>query len=194
MRFPKLSLLIALALTAFLASSALAVGFSAGVGAGIQSYTGDAGKGWNSGLLIGGWGDYALNSSWAVGADVSYAMSKHDDDGTQGAFGTISDELKLTQFGGHAKYFFPLPASPVHPYLLAGAGIYSVKVDWSDGPVSESSSDSKFGFRGGVGATYSMNPLFGLAAEADYHVVQTEGESLTFFGIKGGLSFHFASK
>lgn len=200
MRYPKTSLVLAVALTLSLAGSAFAAGISVGGYAGIQSYTGDAAEGWKSGLLLGATGDLALTSSWSVGANVTFATSKHDDDGADAAVlyppltGTISDELKIMQFGVHAKYFLPLPGSPVHPYLLAGAGMYQAKVEFSADSYSESSDETDLGFRGGVGANFAVNPMVGIGAEADYHVVQTEGESTTFYGLKAGLVFHLGAR
>jgi opacity protein-like surface antigen len=98
------------------------------------------------------------------------------------------------QFGLHAKYFLPLTGSPVHPYLVAGAGMYQAKVEFSAGTYSESADDTDMGFRGGVGANFTVNPMFGIGAEADYHMVQTEGESTTFYGLKAGLVFNLGAK
>lgn len=194
------ALLAAAALSAFVAPAASAAGVTVGAQVGMQSYTGDAGEGWNSALLFGATGDYALTPAWSIGADVLFSNSKHEDDGVDaatlypGLTGTISDELKVMQFGAHAKYFLPLKGSPLHPYLVGGVGMYQAKVEFTADSYSESSDDTKLGFRGGAGAHYSVNPMFAIGAEADYHSVQTEGDALTFFQAKAGVFFNLGAK
>lgn len=202
MRFPKLPILVALALTATLASSALAVGFSVGANAGMNGFTGDAGDGLKSGLVIGVQGDYSINAMWSAGATVGYAMSKHEDDGKLaevvypggGLTGTISSDLKITQLGVHAKFFPPMTGSPIAPYLVAGAGMYLAKATWEVGSYNENTDESDFGFRGGVGANYAVNPVFAINAEADFHSIQTEGDSTNMYTIRAGVMFKLNSK
>lgn len=182
------------------AATASAAGVTVGVNAGIQSYTGDAGEGWKSGVTFGATGDYMLNEQWSVGVNLGFTSSKHDDDGVEastlypGLSGTISDELKVTQYGAHVRWFLPVKGTPVHPYAVAGLGMYGVKAEFSAGSYSEDASDTKFGERLGAGATWMLNPMVGINAEADYHMVQTEGESTNFYGLRGGVTFNLNAK
>ena len=202
MRFPKKSLLLVLALSASLTGSAFATGFSVGATAGMNGFTGDAGEGLKSGLVIAGFGDYMVNDMWAIGVDLSYAISKHEDDGKLaevvypggGLTGEITSEVKVMQFGVHAKVFLPMTGSPIAPYLLAGAGMYNGKSEWSVPGYSEESDDSDPGFRGGVGANFTVNPMFGINAEADFNSIMTEGESTNMYTIRAGVVFKLASK
>jgi opacity protein-like surface antigen len=181
---------VLLLLVSAVASYAASPSFNFGANAGVRSFTGDA-EDWKTGLMIGVDGDYVINPMWAAGVDFSWNKSKHTDDGTQGVFGTVSDELTLTEFGVHGKYMIPMKGT-LQPYLVAGLGSYSVKVDYSDGPYSESGTDSKMGFRGGLGANYMLNPQVGLNAEANFHSISTEGSSTTFYGVGAGVMYHWS--
>lgn len=202
MRFPKLSLFLALALTTMLAGSALAVGFSVGANAGMHGFTGDAGDGLKSGLVFGVQGDYSINPMWSAGATIGYSMSKHEDDGKLaqdlypggGLTGEISSDLKITQVGLNAKFFPPMTGSPIAPYLTAGVGMYMAKATWEVGSYNENSDESDFGFRGGAGANYAVNPVFAINAEADFHQIQTEGDSTNMYTIRAGVVFKLNSK
>ena len=201
MRFQK-SLVLALVLTAALSGSALATGFSVGVTAGMHGFTGDAGEGLKSGLIFAANGDYSINEMWSAGANLSYSTTKHEEDGKDAAVlypgsgltGTISSDLKITQFGVHAKFFPPLTGSPIAPYLVAGAGYYMSKYEFSAGSYSESGDASDPGFRGGVGANYAVNPVFAINAEVDYHSIMTEDESTAMYTARAGVVFKLASK
>jgi len=200
MRFPTKSLLLVLAFSVALASSALAVGFSVGVTGGMNKFTGDAGEGLKTGMVFGAHGDYMINDMWAAGANLAYSMNKHEEDGEDaatlypGLTGEISSELKILQFGAHAKFFPPMTGSPIAPYLVAGLGMYNWKSEFSTTGYSEDVSETDFGFRGGVGANYSVNPVFGINAEADFHSIMTEDESTNLFTVRAGVVFKLPSQ
>lgn len=202
MRFTKLPILAVLALTAVLTSPAFAVGFSVGANVGMHGFTGDAGEGIKSGLVFGVQGDYSINPMWSAGATVAYATSKHEDDGKLaedvypggGLTGTINSDLKLTQIGVHAKFFPPMTGSPIAPYLVAGAGMYLSKATWEVGSYNENADDSNFGFRGGAGANYAVNPVLAINAEADFHTIMTENESTNMYTIRAGVMLKLNSK
>jgi outer membrane protein W len=186
------------ALMLIVASNAHAAGVVIGVNGGILKYTGDFGDGWKTGFGGGATVDYMVNEMWAVGANFALSQSKHDDDGEDAAVvypgtgltGTISDKFTLTDFGVNGKYMFPMKEAPIHPYVVAGVGMYSGKEKFeTDGYSEEFKTDSKFGFRGGAGATWMANEQFGVGIEGNFHSVQTEGDATNFYGVTLGLSW-----
>ncbi|MCC6350023.1 MAG: porin family protein [Candidatus Eisenbacteria bacterium] len=202
MRSTKFPLVAALSLVTLLAGSSYAAGFSAGIGAGIHKFTGDAGEGIKTGIVVQAFGDYMISPMWAAGADLGYSTSKHEDDGKLaedvypggGLTGKISSSFKVTSFGAHAKFFPPMTGSPIAPYLVAGVGMYNWKGEWSVPGQSQDESGTDFGFRGGAGANYSVNPVFGINAEADFRSIMTENESTNMFSVRAGVVFKLASK
>lgn len=202
MKFHTKSLLLVAALMFALAGSASAVGFSVGANVGMHGFTGDAGEGLKSGLVFAGQGDYSLNPMWSVGANLSFSTSKHEDDGKNaedvypggGLTGEISSDLKITQFGVHAKFFPPMTGSPIAPYLVAGAGMYMAKATWEVGSYSENSDESDMGFRGGIGANYAVSPVLAINAEADFHQIMTEDESTNMYTLRAGIMFKLGAK
>lgn len=198
----KKSLLLVVAFSLMLAGSALAAGFTLGVNGGMAKFTGDAGEGLKTGLVFGATGDYMVNDMWAVGGNLGYQMTKHEDDGKLaedvypggGLTGEIESKFNITQVGVHAKFFPPMQDSPIAPYLVAGAGMYMSKYEWSVPGYSEEGDESDFGFRGGAGATYAVNEQVGINVEADFHSIATEGESTNMFSVRAGVMFKLGSK
>jgi outer membrane protein W len=198
----KKSLLLVLAFTLALAGSAMAAGMTLGVNGGMAKFTGDAGEGLKTGMIFGATGDYMVNDMWAVGGSVSYLMTKHEDDGKNaedvypggGLTGEIESKFNVIPIGVHAKFFPPMKDSPIAPYLLAGAGMYMSKYEWSAGDYSEEGDESDFGFRGGAGATYAVNEQVGINVEADFHSIMTEDESTNVFTVRAGVMFKLGAK
>jgi opacity protein-like surface antigen len=181
------------------ASLSHAGAFILGGNLGYQSYTGDVGEGWDPALVYGATVDYALNPMWAIGANLGYSVSKHEDDGKDastiypGLTGTISDELTNLQFGVNVK-FFPFKEWPLNPYVVAGVGSYGLKEEFSTANYSESIDATKTGFRGGAGLQWMLTPMIGVTAEGDYHSVQTEGDATTFYGLRAGVAVKLGTK
>lgn len=86
--------------------------------------------------------------------------------------GIISSPGKTKIFDGTANLVFTIPmATPVRvrPYLLAGAGIYGVRIR-SDGASSDAFKKTKFGLNGGLGIDFGAGPA-NIFIEARYHNV-----------------------
>lgn len=88
--------------------------------------------------------------------------------------------------GANANLVYSLPGVGISPYLIGGAGVYNMKLDFNDGADSES--ETKLGVNGGVGASI---PLSGFNAfiEARYHHVFTDGAATQFVPVTVGISF-----
>lgn len=196
----KKSLLLVVAFSLMLAGSAFAAGFSVSVTGGMAKFTGDAGEGLKTGMTFGATGDYMINDMWAAGVNLAYLMTKHEEDGEDaatlypGLTGEISSKLNILQFGVHAKFFPPMKDSPIAPYLVAGAGMYNWKSEFSTDGYSEDVSESDMGIRGGAGMNYAVNEQFGINVEADLHSIMTEDESTNFFTVRAGVVFKMASQ
>lgn len=189
--------LAALALL-LVAVNAQAAGVTLGLHGGIRQFTGDAGDALKTGFGGALTADYQINDMWAVGVGFGMNMVKHEDDGEDAAVvypgsgltGEISDKITYNNFGAHAMYLFPMGDSPIHPYVTAGLGMYGGKEKFeTDNYSEELDIDFKFGFKGGVGATWMLNPQFGLGAEGTFHSVQTEGESTNFLDVLVGVKW-----
>ena len=58
----------------------------------------------------------------------------------------------------------------LRPYLLAGVGVYSYKLEGDDVPAALNESETDFGVNGGLGVTYDLG-RWGVFAESRFHNV-----------------------
>jgi len=77
-----------------------------------------------------------------------------------------------------------MPAPMFKPYVLAGAGVYHVKVSTSLGDASE----TKLAYGGGAGGSFGAGPAR-FFVEGRYLRVQESGGAMTFFPITAGVTF-----
>jgi len=183
----KLSMILATLVLLLVPAAAFASGpWMMDVRGGVALPQGDFGNAFKSGLLIGVEASKMMSTNLALGAEGNYIKNKGD----EAVFGTGSDvEAKFMHYGVHGKYMLGKSDSKMMPYMVAGAGLYNLKVD-AGGP---SSSVTKFGLRGGLGANLMMGPRWGLSAQADYNDVMTEGSSSQYIGVTGGVHFILSS-
>jgi hypothetical protein len=80
---------------------------------------------------------------------------------------------------------YALPGTGISPYLIGGGGIYSTKLHGND---FDTSSDSKFGVNGGIGASFPLSG-FNTFIEARLHHVFTDGSATQFVPVTFGISF-----
>jgi len=108
-------------------------------------------------------------------------------EGPSGAKATLRD----IAISAHAKYRFPMPASPVKPYVGGGPGIHFLKAEaewsWFGQTQSSSSSDTKFGFDLLGGGEYEASPQIDVFAEVRFSLVSDFNQ----FSILGGAKFKF---
>lgn len=105
---------------------------------------------------------------------------------------------KMWMFGADVKFNPSLPAMPVKPYILGGAGVANIKQSEFEGPASLSLSvlnafisedQTEFYWNAGAGFTLLSSPAFSLFAQARYVSIATEGEASSFIPVTIGLKF-----
>lgn len=170
--------------------AAMVVGAGAAAAQAAAAATGGVRFGVGAGLLLP-LSDYktADKAGWIAGADVTYWLpSQPIGFRVEGAYSQTSEKTgvvahKTKIFGGGADvvYAFGQAASQVRPYILAGVGVYNVKVD---------SSSTKVGFGGGAGVAFKVGTggtrIF---AEGKYTYLKVSGANLSFFPIRVGVRF-----
>ncbi len=102
----------------------------------------------------------------------------------------------MWMFGADGRFSFNLPAAPISPFVLAGAGVASIKQTEFDGPASLALSalnsyldetQTKFYWNVGGGFDLKSGPLFSLFVQARYVSIATEGEASSFVPISLGI-------
>jgi outer membrane protein W len=180
----KMFLLVLMLLALFAANAhagSSVIGVNGGVFKGMSDFGDETKTGFGGGVFY----DYWFTSNMAAGLDFGFNALKHQDDGEDAAVvfpgsgltGTISDKLTIMNYGAHGKYGFPMGESPMHPYIVIGLGMYSIKETFETDGFSEEATDSKFGGRGGLGLDYMVNEQIGIGAEANLHYINTDEKS-----------------
>ena len=162
-------------------AAARAQGARIGLGGGLAAPTGDYGSvdkgGWHAMAKV----DFAIPMSpVGVRVDGLYGRTSHkDQSGTP-----VPGNTQL--MGGLVSLVWNVPArAPMFkPYLLAGTGVYHVKVTTSLGAASE----TKLAFGGGLGSSFGAGPAR-FFVEGRYLRVQETGGSTSFFPITAGVTF-----
>ncbi|HET7603772.1 MAG TPA: outer membrane beta-barrel protein [Gemmatimonadales bacterium] len=174
--------------TAFTASTAHAqTPVSFGVGGGVNiplSDFGDAAKlGFQGTALV----EFApANLPVGFRVDGTYQQNNFSDD--------LEADGKFQQIYGTADVMYTFktaPESRIHPYLIAGGGVYNMKAK-VDG-VGDSGSDTKFGVNGGAGFNMSAGSAT-VFLEARFHNVFTSDDdtgasNTNFIPITIGVKF-----
>jgi opacity protein-like surface antigen len=149
--------------------------------------TGDVSDFVGMGFHVGGNYDYKLDEQFGIGADLNYHMLG------QKTFGEIKTKLNALQIGANGKYFFPTKDAKLQPYLKVGLGLYNLSSEVSTTvgsvTISSTTSDSKFGFSGGLGLTIASTSKASYGVEALYHAISTEGSSTNLFTL--GVAYNF---
>jgi len=162
-------------------AEARAQGTRFGLGGGLAAPTGDYGSmdkgGWHALVQL----DFAIPMApVGVRVDGLYGRTSHkDQSGT-----AVPGNTQLA--GGLASLVWnvPMPAAMLKPYVLAGAGVYHVKVATSLGDASE----TKLAYGGGAGGSFGAGPAR-FFVEARYLRVQETAGAMTFFPITAGITF-----
>jgi len=100
-----------------------------------------------------------------------------------GAKDELVNQPDIRVIAGTANLEYSLPGVGIRPYLIGGAGYYSMKLD-----VDNAESVNKFGLNGGIGAVFPLSG-FNTYVEARLHHVFTENNSTQFVPIVFGLQF-----
>jgi len=152
-----------------------------GLGGGLAAPTGDYGSadkgGWHALAKV----DFAIPMApVGIRVDALYGRTSHKDQSGS----PVPGNTQLA--GGLASLVWNVPArAPMFkPYLLAGAGVYHVKVATSLGDASE----TKLAFGGGVGSSFGAGPAR-FFVEGRYLRVQETGGAMSFLPITAGVTF-----
>ncbi len=145
-------------------------------------------------------GDYHEidNPGWIAGADLTYwlasgsigirAEGSYSRTGQRPGACCVSDHTTAIA-GGMVDivYAFGTTAKQVRPYLLAGVGVYNVRLS---APGFSPSSDTKIGFGGGAGVAYRVGGgATRLALESKVTNVAVNGVYFTSISIRVGVRF-----
>src|SRR2546423_4582577 len=98
--------------------------------------------------------------------------------------GTTTADLRVA--GGTVNLVYAFPGTYAKPYVLAGGGWYSSKVD-----TISAKAQSNFGFNAGLGTTFGFGPAAAFL-EARYHTISRSAEKggvFQFVPITFGLMF-----
>jgi hypothetical protein len=111
-----------------------------------------------------------LSTAWSVEGILGYHR-----------FGTvISLTPHIWQLSINGKRFFG--NSPLRPFVNAGAGAYVFAL-FND--------TTRAGANAGVGALYEITPTCGIEAAWNYHIINTDDDSLGFSALQVGVRFAF---
>lgn len=168
----------------------------------------------DTGFQFGGAVDYVINEMFAVGVDGSWNQNKHGGEGetltyTGGTAVYDKDTYKTWQVGVHGKYMIPAGTSPVSPFLLAGAGMYSTKEEWEGtitptggSPVADNDEfdfGTNFGFKVGAGAGFKANEQVTIGVQGDFNFImidkeEIDSDSLQYLGINAFVAWAIMAK
>lgn len=164
--------------------------FSIGVSGGASIPTGDLSNAYNTGYNVGGHITYGNPTfPFQLRGDIGYnSFSAKSGVCSSG----VDCNAHALGFTGNLVYDFPLPAAPIRPYLMGGAGVYNVKFTGTstsgNTTITASTSDNNFGFNLGGGL---ILPLSGFNAfvEAKYTQVNSGGSNIKFVPLTFGVMF-----
>jgi len=178
--------------TVLVVMAAMVVGAGAAAAQAAAAATGGVRVGVGAGLLLP-LSDYktADKAGWIAGADVTYWLpSQPIGLRVEGAYSQTSEKTgvvahKTKIFGGAADvvYAFGTSTDQIRPYLLAGVGVYNVKVD-------STSLGTKAGFGGGAGVAFRVGTgATRIFAEGKFTSVKVSGATFSFIPIRVGVRF-----
>lgn len=137
---------------------------------------------------------YKMGPSFELVGKVEYHTFKFDFGDASGISGGTN---KMWMYGVDGRYGLNLPASPISPFILGGAGFANIKASEFEGTSSlvtslnsyNPESATKFYWNVGGGVQLMSGPKFSLFAQARYVSIATEGETSTFVPVTVGLKF-----
>jgi Outer membrane protein beta-barrel domain len=161
----------------------------------------------NAGWMVVGAVDYVFGDAWSLGVDGAYSGNVEGSVGQTIDFGggdlyTLDkDDFSTLQVGVHGRVLIP-SGSPLKPYALVGVGLSSTKEEFTEtftsGGITTTNSGthttgSHFSGKAGIGASWWVNGLWGLGAEADYNYVNEGADGpITYVGLRGGIAIRLA--
>jgi len=190
------------------AGAAAAGSYSISVAGGAGVPSGDFGQAYGTSWNLNGAVDYEISRLWGMGVDLGYntwnGKSAYEDG--LAAFselflgspaGTTADaKTTAFQYGVHATVTPPV-VGPVHPFVQAGAGAYSLKetIELSDpnSPLNGDVSKTMLGFNFGAGVDFTAAPTVSVGIDGKYHYISSKddyGYNTSWFAVQGKVTFH----
>src|SRR6266545_7905515 len=147
-----------------------------GIGAGLTAPTSDFGSLDKAGWHVLGKVDFKIPMSpVSVRLDGLYGQTKHDGfDGNTRLIGGLANVV----------FNIPMAVPLVQPYVLAGGGVYNVKISG----IGADESATKFTFDAGAGASFGAGPVHFFVA-GRYISVRESGGSTSFLPVTAGVTF-----
>src|SRR5947208_10281495 len=133
------------------AAQGVRFGLGGGLTAPLSDYKDIDKTGWHATLNA----NFAIPlSPVGIRVDGLYGQTSHKDIGTT----PVTGNTKLIGGIANLVYKIPVPAPVVKPYLLAGGGVYNVKIKATSGTAIIDTSDTKLSWDYGGGATFVVGP------------------------------------
>ena len=172
---------VSLACVATVAAQGVRFGLGGGLIAPLSDYKDIDKTGWHATLNA----NFAIPMSpVGIRVDGLYGQTSHKDFGTT----PITGNTKLIGGIANLVYKIPVPAPIVKPYLLAGGGVYHLKIEATGPGGTVNTSETKFTWDFGGGATFGAGPA-SFFAEIRYVSIQESGGSTKFVPITVGVMF-----
>ncbi len=152
-----------------------------GVGGGLISPVSDYGNQDKTGWHVAANVEFAIPlSPFGVRVDGLYGQTDHQS--------PVNGNTKLA--GGLVGFVWKIPTAVplVKPYLLAGGGVYNFKQTFPSSPGTPETSNTKFTWAAGGGASLGVGPVHGFL-EARYASIQLSGAAVKFIPVTAGLTF-----
>ena len=172
---------------------ALSVGLGGGGVVPVGDFANDVKTGWQ----VNGHLQYqpVAEGPWAVRVEALYTRSNLTDDAVTAGGGLPDQKWTSGVFyaGVAAPYYISGRAGTVRPYVIGGLGLYSQTVKFEDtSGVTQSTTESGFGFNGGAGIRFGR--AMGFFVEARFHqfsITPDGGEKSTgqFIPVSFGFTF-----
>jgi len=175
------AVVVSLACVATVAAQGVRFGLGGGLTAPLSDYKNVDKVGWHATLNA----NFAIPMSpVGIRVDGLYGQTSHKDFGTT----PITGNTKLIGGIANLVYKIPVPAPIVKPYLLAGGGVYHLKIEATGPGGTVDTSETKFTWNFGGGATFGAGPA-SFFAEIRYVSIQESGGSTKFVPITVGVMF-----
>ncbi len=160
---------------------AQAQGARFGIGAGLMAPTSGYGDIDKAGWHVLGKVDVKIPMApVGVRVDALYGQTSHDGfDGNTRLIGGLANVV----------FNIPMAVPLVQPYVLAGGGVYNVKISG----IGADESATKFTFDAGAGASFGAGPVH-FFVEGRYISVRATGGSTSFLPVTAGVTFGSSKK
>jgi Outer membrane protein beta-barrel domain len=128
---------------------------------------------------------YGLTPAFQIVAKGEYHMFPLDVEGVEGA------DISILMFGADGRFAVGLPAAPIKPFFLVGAGMAKLSAsDLESGAFTVGfPEETDFYFNAGAGVEFKVGPKANLFVQARYVDVMSEGEATAFIPFTVGLKF-----